>query len=57
MLKGTEVNKGAIFYIVYLDGKRTEVKFKTPSMAQKAYDLYNTEPEETAHTWGWEIRS
>ena len=51
------MNKGAYFYIEYKDGTRTEVKFKTPSMAQKAYDLYNTEPEENAQTWGWEIRS
>jgi hypothetical protein len=57
MLKGTEVNQKAVFYIVYLDGKRTEVKFKTDAMAQKAYKMYNSEPEENAKCWGWEIRS
>ena len=47
---------GAYFYIKYLDGKYTEIEFKTQKMAKKAYDLYDKEPEDSAKGWGWDTK-
>lgn len=48
------MSKGAFFYIEYRDGRITEIKFKTPKMAEKAYKLYDKEPEDDAKGWGWD---
>lgn len=47
---------GAYFYIEYLDGRVTQVEFKSPKYAKKAYELYDCEPEDNARGWGWEVR-
>lgn len=47
---------GAFFYIEYMDGKVTEVEFKTPAMAKKAYMMYDREPEDNAKGWGWDTK-
>ena len=47
---------GAFFYIEYKDGLVTEIEFKTAQMARKAYNLYEKEPEDTAKSWGWDIK-
>jgi hypothetical protein len=47
----------AVFYIEYECGKVTQVKFRTPEMAKKAYKLYCKEPEDTAKGYGWELLS
>jgi hypothetical protein len=44
---------GGFFYIDYRDGGYTEVKFKTAAMAEKAYEMYRSEPEDNATGWGW----
>ena len=44
----------AYFYIEYKSGKFTQIKFRTPKMAKKAYDLYCKEPEDDAKGYGWE---
>lgn len=45
---------GAFFYIEYKDGRVTEIKFRTPASARKAYNLYEKEPEDDAKGWGWD---
>ena len=45
---------GAYFYVEYRNGKITEIKFKTAKMAQRAYELYDKEPETNAKGWGWD---
>ena len=47
---------GAFFFIEYNDGKVTEVEFKTPAMARKAYKLYDREPEDNAKAYGWDTK-
>ncbi len=47
---------GAFFFIEYMDGKATEVEFKTPAMARKAYKMYDREPEDNAKSWGWDTK-
>lgn len=47
---------GAFFYIEYRDGSVTQIEFKTSKMAQKAYNMYATEPEDNAKGYGWEIK-
>jgi hypothetical protein len=47
----------AVFYIEYQDGRYSEIEFRTPTMARKAYNLYCKEPEDNAKTYGWETRS
>ena len=47
---------GAFFYIEYMDGKVTEVEFKTSAMAKKAYMMYDREPEDNAKSWGWDTK-
>ena len=39
---------GGYFYIEYRDGTVTQIKFKSASMARKAYNLYDKEPEDSA---------
>jgi hypothetical protein len=46
----------AVFYIEYNCGKITQIRFRTPKMAQKAYDLYRKEPEDNAKYYGWETQ-
>lgn len=48
---------GAFFYIEYVDGRVTQIEFKTIAMAKKAYSMYDDEPENDAKTWGWEIKN
>lgn len=47
---------GGFFFIEYIDGKITEVEFKTSTMAKKAYALYDREPEDNAKAWGWDTK-
>jgi hypothetical protein len=47
---------GAFFFIEYKDGSITEIEFKTPAMAKKAYKLYEREPEDNAKAYGWETK-
>jgi len=47
---------GAFFYIEYRDGKIIEIEFRTAKTAKKAYELYVKEPEDTAMSWGWDIK-
>ena len=45
---------GGYFFIEYRDGTVTQIKFKSASMARKAYNLYDKEPEDNAKGWGWD---
>ena len=47
---------GAYFFIEYRNGTCTQIEFKTPALARKAYQLYDKEPESSAKGWGWEIK-
>lgn len=47
----------AYFYIEYMDGRVTQVEFKTSASARKAYLLYEREPEDNARCWGWDVKS
>jgi hypothetical protein len=47
---------GAFFYIEYKNGSVTQIDFKTPAMARKAYNLYEKEPEDNAKGWGWDTK-
>ena len=47
---------GAFFYIEYNDGSVTQIEFKTPAMARKAYKLYAKEPENNAKGYGWDTK-
>jgi len=47
---------GAFFFIEYVDGKITEIEFKTQAMARKAFKLYEREPELNAKSWGWDTK-
>jgi hypothetical protein len=47
---------GAFFFIEYVDGKITEIEFKTQAMARKAYKMYEREPEDNAKSWGWDTK-
>jgi hypothetical protein len=47
---------GAFFYIEYQDGRVTEIEFKTPAQARRAYENYAKQPELTARGWGWDTR-
>jgi len=47
---------GAFFYIEYINGTVTQIEFKTAQLARKAYNLYEKEPEDTAKSWGWDIK-
>lgn len=48
---------GAYFYIEYQDGRVTQIEFRTPATARKAYELYCKEPEDNARGYGWEVKS
>lgn len=48
---------GAYFYIEYDDGRVTQIEFRKPTTARKAYELYCKEPEPTARGYGWEVKS
>ena len=48
---------GAYFYIEYTDGRVTQIEFRTPAQARKAYKLYCKEPEDSAKGYGWEIKT
>ena len=47
---------GAFFFIEYQDGRVTEIEFKDPAKARKAYKNYAKQPEDTAKRWGWDTR-
>ena len=47
---------GAYFYIEYDDGRVTQIEFRTPTTARKAYELYCKEPEDNARGYGWEVK-
>ena len=46
---------GAVFYIEYTSGRITQIKFRTPAAARKAYNLYAKEAEDDARSYGWEV--
>lgn len=43
-----------VFFIEYMDGRRTETSFSSAKLAKKAYQLYEKKPEANAKGWGWE---
>jgi hypothetical protein len=47
---------GAFFFIEYIDGRVTQIEFKTIAMAKKAYSMYDDEPENDAKSWGWDTK-
>lgn len=47
---------GAFFFIEYVDGRVTQIEFKTPAMAKKAYSMYDDEPEVDAKAYGWDTK-
>jgi hypothetical protein len=46
----------AYFYVEYTCGKIKQNEFKTAAAAQKAYKLYCKNPEESADSWGWDLK-
>lgn len=42
------------FFIEYKDGRFTKIDFKNVKSAEKAYKLYDKDPEDNAKGWGWE---
>ena len=46
---------GAVFYIEYTSGRITQIQFRTPAAARRAYKLYSREAEDDARSYGWEV--
>lgn len=46
---------GAVFYIEYTSGQITQIQFRTPAAARRAYRLYSREAEDNARSYGWEV--
>ena len=46
---------GAVFYIEYASDQITQIQFRTPAAARRAYRLYSREAEDNARSYGWEV--
>ena len=47
---------GGYFHIEYKDGTYTEMEYKTSKAAQRAYENYSKNPEDSAKGWGWDTK-